>query len=98
MSPEQEAAFAEAASRGERLLLVASDGRTLGTVVPRPELPEDLARAYAAVRLKSPDELTEEDEDVLDSVAGIDALAEWEADGRRTTPLKDVWDELWGQD
>jgi hypothetical protein len=89
VSAEVEAAFAEAASRGERLVLAASDGRTLVSLEPFKQNDDD---ALFTLEPEDPEQ------DQLDSEELTRAIAAHHASGEPMVPLRDVWDELWGKD
>lgn len=78
-TPEQEAAVAEAASRGERLVLVASDGRTL--VSFEPVLQDDELFTL---------EPEDPERDRPDSEELARAIAEHEASGEPMIPWEEV--------
>jgi hypothetical protein len=71
----------DAAERGQVVYLTDPQGRRLAAVVPA-----DVAAAGAAA--------VEALEDAADHATAADALAEWEADGRRTFRLDAVDTEL----
>ncbi|MGH3445999.1 MAG: hypothetical protein ACRDQA_25055 [Nocardioidaceae bacterium] len=71
----------DAAERGEVVYLTGPEGRRLAAIVP----PEVAAAGAAAV---------EAYEDAADLATAEAALAEWEADGRRSYRLADVDREL----
>ncbi len=80
-TPEQEAAIAEAASRGERLALVASDGRTLVSFEP---IPQDDEGDLFIVEPYDPEQ------DRLDSEELARAIAKHEASGEPMIPWEEV--------
>ncbi|HEX5293468.1 MAG TPA: hypothetical protein VFX25_31730 [Streptosporangiaceae bacterium] len=73
----------DAAERGQVIYLTDPQGRRLAAIVPA-----DIAAAGAAA--------VEALEDAADRASAGDALADWEADGRRTFRLADVDAELAG--
>lgn len=81
VSAEVEAAFAEATSRGERLVLVAQDGRTLGTILPAEHNENDDLFI---------DEPYDPEQDRLDSEELARAIAKQKASGEPMIPWEEV--------
>lgn len=81
VSAEVEAAFAEAAARGERLVLAASDGRTLVSLEPFKQNDDD---ALFTLEPEDPEQ------DRLDSEELARAIAEHKASGEPMIPWEEV--------
>ena len=89
-TPELEAAIVEAGRVGERLTLVNHEGRVVGTVRPLAHVSPELAEAFIALTHKAHSDLTEDDEDVLDSVVLKEAIARHAASGEETISLDEI--------